>query len=258
MEEINNINITAVETMDIEELENVDIVEVDTVDSEEPKNIEVPITAGDRTCYVYFDCEFTGLRKKADLISIGLVDCDGNTFYAEFTDYDIQQCDGWIFENVIKNLQKPETVLEGKNWTMQGTKNEIRTQLMFWLDSLFVKNNKPVQFVSDVCHYDFVFLIDLILGDDNSTAIRLPQWISPCCVDINQDIATSLYRTIPEGSTEEEFNKNYIPAASAFTISRGECVKGIKSFNYEGNEHNSLYDALVIRAIHQNLWNIEE
>ena len=214
------------------------------------------ISVGDPTCYVYFDTEFTGLRKQADLISIGLVDYDGRTFYAEFNDYDESQVDDWIQKNVVDKLIHPTNVLEGDHWTFVGNKLEVRRQLMFWLDK-FIKEKKPVQFVSDVTHYDFVFLIDLILGGNNSTAIELPRWISPCCVDVNQDIATSIYRTPPEGKSIEEFNKNFIPAAEAFNLSRGEMVSGIPEFSYTGEEHNSLYDALVIRAIHRYLWDIK-
>lgn len=51
---------------------------------------------------VFFDTEFTGLHKNTTLISLGCVDENGRTFYAEFTDYDKSQVDDWINENVIK------------------------------------------------------------------------------------------------------------------------------------------------------------
>lgn len=37
---------------------------------------------------IFFDTEFTGLHKNTTLISIGCVDENGRTFYAELTDYD--------------------------------------------------------------------------------------------------------------------------------------------------------------------------
>ena len=55
---------------------------------------------------LYFDTEFTGLRKDADLISIGIVDsCEKRMFYAEFTDYDRTKLDGWIKKNVINYIK---------------------------------------------------------------------------------------------------------------------------------------------------------
>lgn len=218
-------------------------------------NSSYMVTVGDSSCYVYFDCEFTDLKKNAELISIGLIDSDGRTFYAEFNDYSENKVTDWVEENVYKYLEYPDTVLEGEHWTISGKKSEVRTQLMFWLDK-FVSRNKPVQFVSDVCHYDMVLLIDLLTGGGSS--MDLPSWISPCCLDINQDLATSLYRDVPEGMTEEEFNKNFIPLKEAFNISREDCVKDFDEFNNNYKKHNALYDAKVIRAIHQYLWNIKK
>ena len=54
---------------------------------------------------IFFDTEFTGLHKDTTLISIGLIDENGRTFYAEFSDYYECQCDEWIRENVLKNLK---------------------------------------------------------------------------------------------------------------------------------------------------------
>ena len=208
------------------------------------------ITAGDRTCYVYFDTEFTGLRKDTSLISIGLVDCDGRTFYGEFTDYNKEQVDEWIENNVITNLTNPETVTEGNAWTVTGTTPVVREYLWKWLEP-FKQNGKLIQFVSDVAHYDFVLLVDLLLGDPKLTALDLPDGISACCLDVNQDIATSIQ--VPQ--TDD--NTNFVPMYAAFNFDREELVNSVPNFNYEGNKHNSLYDAMVIRAIHQNLWDIE-
>lgn len=45
---------------------------------------------------IFFDTEFTGLHQNTTLISIGLIAENGQTFYAELTDYDKSQIDGWI------------------------------------------------------------------------------------------------------------------------------------------------------------------
>ena len=46
---------------------------------------------------IFFDTEFTGLHKDTSLISIGLVDEDGKTFYAEFLDY---TCDSGLLKDI--------------------------------------------------------------------------------------------------------------------------------------------------------------
>ena len=216
--------------------------------------VKPTVTAGDGSCYVYFDTEFTGLKKDTSLISIGLVKSNGDSFYAEFTDYNKENLSDWIKENVIQNLLHPQTVLEGSHWTMEGPTIEIREQLWKWLEP-FKKEGKLIQFVSDVSHYDFVLLVELLLGDSNLTALDLPDGISPCCVDLNQDIATSIQ--IPNTMNTDEFNKNYVPSYVAFNLNREELLKTIPEFNQLGVKHNSLYDAQVIKAIHQHLWKIE-
>ena len=102
---------------------------------------------------IFFDTEFTGLRKDTTLISIGLVSANGQVFYAEFTDYDKTMVNDWIKENVIKNLMNRNDPNHGY---YVGTKEEIRDKLTEWFSQF-----DAVELVSDVCHYDMVLLIDL-------------------------------------------------------------------------------------------------
>ena len=63
---------------------------------------------------IFFDTEFTGLHKNTTLISIGLVDENGRSFYAEFTAYNKSQVDDWIQENVINNLMSNNFDIKGE------------------------------------------------------------------------------------------------------------------------------------------------
>jgi hypothetical protein len=61
----------------------------------------------------FLDTEFTGLQNTT-LISIGLIADTGDTFYAELTDYDPDQIDDWLQENVLNNLvltDRPDNTL---------------------------------------------------------------------------------------------------------------------------------------------------
>lgn len=178
---------------------------------------------------IFFDTEFTGLHKNTTLISIGLIDEQGNTFYAEFIDYDRNQCDDWIKNNVISNLKfknVEQIHTDENNVEIYGTKESIKIFLRGWLS----KYDK-VQLISDVCHYDMVLFIDLF-----GTAFDLPQNVNPACHDINQDIA-------------RYFN---IEESKAFDLSREEILNNFE-INIEGDKHNSLYDAKVIRAIYNEI-----
>ena len=116
---------------------------------------------------VWFDTEFTGLHKNTTLISIGLVNEYNETFYAEFTDYDESQCDDWIKENVLNNLQFKnmtsdrwaETFMvdEDRHTRVRGNKDFVRYNLELWLS----RYPDEIQLISDVSHYDMVLFIDI-------------------------------------------------------------------------------------------------
>lgn len=188
---------------------------------------------------IFFDTEFTGLHKGTTLISIGMVDELGRCFYGEFTDYDVSQVSDWIRENVLSHLVLGESgYIEswksackelGYDMTMvRGGRAVVLSELRHWLDKY-----DEIQFVSDVCHYDFVLLIDLF-----GTAFDLPKNVCPSCHDINQDIAS--YYGVSE--------------YTAFDINRDEIVD--EPFLSEFvSKHNSLYDALVIRLVYSKVNN---
>lgn len=189
---------------------------------------------------IFFDTEFTGLHKNTTLISIGMVDENGRTFYAEFSDYDKSQCDNWIKDNVIYNLKFIKSAqleyfvnIHENSWEAYGDKEYIKLVLADWLSTY-----ENVQLVSDCCHYDMVLFID-IFGD----AFCLPDNVNPACHDINQDIA-------------KHFN---ISEREAFDLSREGIIETFNEkikehwpeyvINIEGDKHNSLYDAKVIKEI---------
>lgn len=180
---------------------------------------------------LFFDCEFTGLRKDTTLVSIGIVAENGKRFYAEFADYDESQCDDWIKENVLKHtiFVGNDTLAarlgeDSNTMVILGSKVDIRYELGEWL-----KQFDEIQLVSDVCHYDMVLLID-IWGN----VFDLPGNVSAVCYDINQDIARHY------GISDRE----------AFDKSREDIVSELCGQQIEGEKHNALYDAEVIKAIY--------
>lgn len=182
---------------------------------------------------VFFDTEFTGLHQSTTLISIGMVSDDGRTFYAELNDYDKTQVDGWIREHVIHNLKHRNTTAEFIATTtrgdieMLGNREQVRNAIVDWLEPY-----EQVQLVSDVCHYDMVLFISLFGG-----AFDLPEKIAPVCVDVNQILAEYF------GISDRE----------AFYRSREEFIAE-HDVEIEGEKHNALYDAKVIREMFRILW----
>jgi hypothetical protein len=177
---------------------------------------------------IFFDTEFTGLHQETTLISIGLVAETGAQFYAEFSDYESHNLEDWICINVVDNLVSRQHNSSYFPDYYYGSATAIREMLTNWLKQF----DEPIQFVSDVCHYDFMLLINLICGH----ARYLPKNISPTCHDINQDLAR--YYGI---SDQEAFDRNREEIASFWC---GYDVSGIK--------HNALHDAQIISLLYKN------
>lgn len=97
-----------------------------------------------------------------------------------------------------------------------------------------------IQFVSDVCHYDFVLLIDLLTN--GGTALDLPENISAVCHDLNMDIARHFH----------------VSDREAFDMSREQLMNDLCGTDdiVTGEKHNSLYDAEIIRAIRKGIGNV--
>lgn len=185
---------------------------------------------------VFMDVEFTGLHKDTTLISIGMVSEDGRRFYGECYDYDKEQIDTWIQENVINNttylseISKTENMSIAKdNMYLVSTKNGLRDYLAEWFEQF-----DSVELVSDVCHYDMVLLIDLF-----GTAFDLPKNVCPVCYDINQDIARVI-----GCSPAEAFDKSREGLIGEMGVKR------IAKEMERATKHNALYDAYVIKMLY--------
>ena len=165
---------------------------------------------------LYFDAEFTGLHKDTTLISIGIVSASGESFYAELNDFADYQITPWI-EEKGENKELAELLDKENTVFVVGSKYEVRESLLEWLKHF----ESDIQFVSDVSHYDFVLLVDLLA----SSALELPNCISASCHDINQDIARVLR----------------ISEKEAFDLSREQLLTKLGKSLPKGVKHNALY-----------------
>jgi hypothetical protein len=192
---------------------------------------------------LFFDTEFTGLQKDTTLISLGIIADNDRCFYAKLTDYNEEQVNDWIEENVLNNLELADEILDNYDVTeVEGDKEEVKEALLEWLNSL---NADYFELVSDVSHYDMILFIDLF-----GTAFDLPENISPWCYDIVQDI----YYSKLDMSMYEAFDKNREELLKELTTNTVEEIEDIANTVLslgEDCKHNSLYDALVIKALYE-------
>ncbi len=172
---------------------------------------------------IFFDTEFTGLHKNTSLISIGLVTENGNTFYVENIDYDKSQVNDWLKEHVINNTSY---LKDSNNMEMTSTSlscfyhvesiGGIKEDLRNWL-----KQFDNVELWSDCLAYDWVLFCDIF-----GSAFDIPSNVYYIPFDI-----CTLFKVkgIDPDINREEFS-------------------GI-----EGNKHNALHDARVIKACYEKL-----
>jgi hypothetical protein len=177
---------------------------------------------------VFFDTEFTGLHQNTTLISLGMVDEDNNTFYAELGDYDYLQINNWLRENVIENLRFHGDIGGKKGWCntsfrkkiaeSYGNKEHVAGAVHEWLAAY-----DYVEMWSDCLAYDWV-LFNQLWGH----AFNIPKNV----YYIPFDICTLFkMKGINPDINREEF-------------------AGIQD---KPEKHNALWDAMVIKACHKKL-----
>lgn len=194
------------------------------------------LSANKKVKILYFNFEFTGLHKNTTPISLGIVDDSGeNTFYAEFNDYDTTQLDKWLKENVIDKLRYNAVnynygelgkTLSGKaTYFIKGDTKYIKKTLIDWLKT-FDEYDKIVLW-SDVGYFDGVLFVDIF-----GHSFELPKKLDYQF----RDLATYIES---QGYDLDKFVR---------TDFLREC-----GYEFNDKSHNALFDAKVIRKVHQFL-----
>ncbi len=178
---------------------------------------------------VFFDTEFTGLHQNTRLISIGMVDEDGRTFYAEFCDFRggfaNDEDRSWVNNYVVPSLKFYGKQGKGFNNARLGNIAEVFGETECISHSLeeWLKLYKKVELWSDCLSYDFV-LFNQLWGH----AFCIPK----CIYYIPFDICTmfKLKGVDPDINREE--------------------YAGMEN---GAEKHNALWDAKVIRECYRRL-----
>lgn len=173
---------------------------------------------------IFFDAEFTGLKQKTKLISIGLISEDGRTFYAEFIGYDEREINDWLRDNVIANLRfenirfEVNPALDYEHHAMKGYEGTVMTSLNDWLSQF-----DTCEMWSDCLAYDWVLFCELFGG-----AFNIPQNV----YYIPFDLSTVLkIKGVDPDVNREEFS-------------------GLEAGK---RKHNALWDAKVIKACYEKV-----
>jgi hypothetical protein len=227
---------------------------------------------------IFYDFEATSVSRDADPISVGLVatrptyyylDNEGHarfdvkeaetlgkelhyfgtasddifTFYAEFTDFNIDKCDAWVVENVVNKLQLtgdvPTSYKKSLNndFTVKGDSVWVAHILREWLAQF----DNPC-FIADFDVIDKPMLIDLIATWDTTNIEHqyddFGNWVY-----YQQTSKLGLPKHLPNIKYDQFFDIHTLFWLKGIDtdISREEFV-GIKLTE---DKHNALYDANV-------------
>jgi len=208
---------------------------------------------------IFFDCEFTGLHQNTTLISIGFIsECGTKTFYAEFTDYDKMQLDGWLVDNVISKLlfsHKITVVNDSwENWITDkgkysnaleftlankdmsrfeciGKKEMVTNRLTKWFEQF-----DDVEIWSDCLSYDWVLFCELFGG-----AFKIPENI----FYIPFDLCTLL----KEKGIDPDINREELAQVENRQLPNGLFPEKATDIP----KHNAFWDAQVIKWCYENV-----
>lgn len=211
---------------------------------------------------------FQKRRHFIDLISIGVVREDGATYYAISNEFDYNDANKWVKENILDPLVR-EFVLQhhgdGRNWAMDRienkggagsvrvvqkyrgkTNNQIRSELLTFFgceyDDAFPGwfSKIDTEVYGYYADYDWVLLCSLF-----GRMIDLPKGFPMYCKDLKQTFdEKQLLAAKYQFDLSAQYSKP-ISMETAFDVTN---LKRLNSFPKQANEHNALADAK---------WNLE-
>lgn len=223
------------------------------------------LSAGDRDCYCYFSIKATTTYHDADIISVAMVSPDGDTLYLVNSDLAIEKINKELAEKYLSELKAPtENHLTGHTWIGKCGREEMRDTILTWLNDHYSSKGKLVQFCTDKINYEFMLLKELLIEQlDEFMKYKLS--FSQYCMDLNSEIGTIISLTTPRIGEE-----NFVPTYIASTVDRLQLYNNVLSIldnEYKLKDYsllqlitfgsnsldNALFNAIVIRVIHQDL-----
>ena len=118
---------------------------------------------------IFYDTEFIEDGKTIDLISIGMIREDGETYYAISSEFDESAANEWVKENVLSKLEK-------------DVERKSRKQIA---DEILEFVGEEPEFWAYFADYDWVVLCQLY-----GKMIDLPEGWPMFCMDLKQMLVT--------------------------------------------------------------------
>lgn len=183
---------------------------------------------------------------------------DGDTFYAENSEYNMKDVTSDTFEKVVKYLVGPNDPVFK---TVVAPLGEIRDKFIDWLKACYEPRGRFVQFVMDKIDWDWPIFKEFIAPEGT----EYPSWISSLVSDLNSDLANSVSvtrDTIDSVIKGEAQYINFIPTMivdkEVDRVDTAESTKNVIGTVMIANNENALKKAMCIRAIHQTRWGYDK
>ena len=239
-----------------------------------------------KTINLFFDFEFTSLSPDAQPISLGIVSDEyfpkfgmlkqthgegslrEKSFYAEFSDFDIDRCDDWVKAYVVPKLilqqaynemttDFPDSIMRTARSLGEHSHKEfcsntanIKKEFLEWLQQFSEYN---IQFVGDCATFDWYWMLQLI-GEWEKKEYGKANMMGyfPSC-KVGLPILPSNISPIPQDLNDLIAYKKEISICEAFGLDRFKDFENDWDFVDQANKHNSLWDAKVIKKIFNKL-----
>lgn len=186
-------------------------------------------------------------RHFIDLISIGIVAEDGRTYYAISNEYNYNDADDWVKENVIIPMYTQEISGDRRNHINaenfhkcipNGKSNkQIAEEIKHFCNPILFLHNTAepqLEFYGYYSDYDWVLFCSLF-----GRMIDLPNGFPMYCKDLKQTFDEKAYKWFKES---DEYKKRYCFERKLFSIE--DDIKLLSNYPKQENEHNALQDAL--------------
>ena len=220
--------------------------EVETPNQQENVTTQTVLAGRNKTNYFYYELFYNG--KNDELLSIGVIDSEGNYFYAEANDFTFADIDNDIFTSVLSKFINPSNVLEGNKRTMKGTTEEISNELIKFMNEVVTGNQmRELVAVTSVPALTYQKLLQLLKRNTDD----YPKNIITVTIDVNQDMANLMQVEKPEEMSAEDWEINGVPIIVATGYDLVWYSGTLPSYKeIDSNAYPLLY-ANAYRAFHQ-------
>lgn len=189
------------------------------------------------------------------------------SFYAEFSDFDINRCDDWVKENVISkllDLNPKDPAYKGKgnsaDFSAPGNYEQIASYLRMWIKQMFP--NYKINFMVDCGWFCWGKFVELI-GEWKTKDVRASGIADFDPFKVGLPKLPANFPPVPQDLNDLIALRRGISVSEAFELDRESLAYDKEKWNidyaymdkYSGSKtkFNALFDAKVTKSIYEKL-----